>query len=65
MKITKQKNDAPTMPKCEMLCDGGLNPKLDNYEGTKFLNKHSTNLYESKSPCIPLNTFALLWAFLL
>ena len=44
MKITIQKNDAPTMPKCEMLCDGGLNPKLDNYELTKFLNKHSTNL---------------------
>ena len=42
--ISIQKNPKPNLPKCEMLCDGGLNPKLDKYELTKFLNKHSTNL---------------------
>jgi ABC-type dipeptide/oligopeptide/nickel transport system ATPase component len=31
-----------------MLCDKQLHPKLDNYELTKFLNKHSTNLIVGK-----------------
>ena len=44
MKITIKKNPAPTLPKCEMLCDGGLNPKLQKYELTKCLDKHSVNL---------------------
>ena len=44
MKITIKKNLAPTLPKCEMLCDGGLNPKLQKYELTKCLDKHSVNL---------------------
>lgn len=28
-----------------MNCDSGLHPKLDKYEMSKFLNKHSTQLY--------------------
>jgi len=44
MKISIKENQKPPMPKCEMLCDGGLAEKLNNYDLTKFLNKHSTNL---------------------
>lgn len=44
MKITIKKNPAPPLPKCEMLCDGMLSEKLEKYDVTKFLNKHSTNL---------------------
>ncbi len=44
MKITIKENDKPAMPKCEMLCDDGLAEKLNNYDLTKFMNKHSTNL---------------------
>ena len=28
-----------------MLCDGGLDPKLDFYDVTKFTNEHATNLF--------------------
>ena len=31
-----------------MLCDKKLHPKLDEYELTKFLNNHSTNLIVGK-----------------
>jgi len=44
MSITIKKNDAPNLPKCEMICDGGLHEKLNKYELTKFLNTHSTTL---------------------
>ena len=44
MSITIKKNDAPVLPKCEMICDGGLHEKLNKYELTKFLNTHSTSL---------------------
>jgi hypothetical protein len=44
MSITIKKNDAPVLPKCEMICDGGLHEKLNKYELTKFLNMHSTSL---------------------
>lgn len=44
MSITIKKNDAPVLPKCEMICDGGLHEKLNKYELTKFLNTHSTTL---------------------
>jgi hypothetical protein len=43
--ITIKKNDAPPLPKCEMICDGGLHEKLNKYELTKFLNAHETNLF--------------------
>lgn len=44
MSITKKRNEAPPLSKCEMVCDGGLHPKLNNFELTKFLNSHETNL---------------------
>lgn len=44
MSITIKKNEAPNLSKCEMVCDGGLHEKLNNYELTKFLNSHETNL---------------------
>ena len=44
MSITKKRNEAPPLSKCEMVCDGGLHEKLNNYELTKFLNSHETNL---------------------
>lgn len=43
--ITIKKNEAPSLPKCEMICDGGLHEKLNKYELTKFLNAHETNLF--------------------
>jgi len=44
MHIELKKNDCPKLKKCEMKCDGGLHDKLNNYELTKYLNQHSTNL---------------------
>lgn len=44
MSITKKKNEAPTLTPCDMRCDGGLHEKLNNFELTKFLNSHETNL---------------------
>lgn len=44
MSITVKKNEAPTLSTCEMVCDGGLHSKLNNFELTKFLNSHETNL---------------------
>lgn len=44
MSITKKRNEAPPLSKCDMICDGGLHEKLNNYELTKFLNSHETNL---------------------
>jgi len=44
MSITIKKNEAPPLSTCEMVCDGGLHTKLNNFELTKFLNSHETNL---------------------
>lgn len=44
MSITKKRNEAPPLTKCDMVCDGGLHKKLNNFELTKFLNSHETNL---------------------
>lgn len=44
MSITKKRNEAPALSKCDMVCDGGLHKKLNNFELTKFLNSHETNL---------------------
>jgi hypothetical protein len=38
--ITIKKNQAPKLPVCKMLCDGGLHEKLNDYELTKHLNAH-------------------------
>lgn len=46
MKI--QKNKAPKLKHCKMNCDSGLHKKLDNYELSKFLNCHATNLFIGK-----------------
>jgi hypothetical protein len=44
MSITLKKNDSPDLATCVKSCDGGLHPKLDEYDLTKFLNSHETNL---------------------
>ena len=41
-------NKAPKLPVCEMVCDKKIHPKLDEYDLTKFLNCHSTNLIIGK-----------------
>ena len=45
MSITIQHNDSPDLPQCEMNCDKGLHKKLNNYELSKFMNSHATNLF--------------------
>ena len=39
-----KKNNAPNLPVCPMMCDAELHPKLNDYDLTKFMNCHSTNL---------------------
>lgn len=46
--LTLKKNTKPELPHCQMLCDTKLHPKLDEYELTKFMNSHSTNLLIGK-----------------
>lgn len=43
--ITVQVNNKPDLQQCEMLCDKGLHKKLNQYELSKFLNNHATNLF--------------------
>ena len=38
-------NDKPNLAICRMNCDDGLHDKLNNYELTKLMNNHSTNLF--------------------
>jgi nucleoside-triphosphatase THEP1 len=38
-------NDKPDLKHCQMNCDQPLHKKLDKYELTKFLNKHSANVF--------------------
>jgi GTPase SAR1 family protein len=42
------KHKKPDLPICHMNCDKILHEKLEKYELTKFLNKHSTNLFIGK-----------------
>lgn len=44
-----KENSKPNLPLCEMNCDDILHEKLNNYDLTKFLNKHSTNLLIGKA----------------
>jgi energy-coupling factor transporter ATP-binding protein EcfA2 len=37
-------NEKPVLKACEMNCDKPLHSKLEKYELTKFLNKHSSNI---------------------
>ena len=46
MEIIKLKK--PKLPPTQMLCDKGLHKKLEQYELTKYLNQHSTNLLLGK-----------------
>ena len=41
-------NDKPDLTICKMNCDTGLHKKLDQYELTKFMNGHHTNLLIGK-----------------
>ena len=59
MEIIKLKK--PTLPPTQMLCDKGLHPKLDNYEMTKYLNSHSTNLLLGKPRS---GKSSLMWSML-
>tara|TARA_B110000285_G_C15073412_1_gene589290 strand:- start:772 stop:1500 length:729 start_codon:yes stop_codon:yes gene_type:complete len=43
--ISIKKNEAPDLKRCHMLCDGGLNKKLEKYPLTDLaFNKHQTTL---------------------
>jgi hypothetical protein len=44
MKLTILEREKPHLAKTEMLCDMDLHKKLNKYELTKFLNRHSANL---------------------
>jgi hypothetical protein len=46
--LTLKKNPKPDLPICQMLCDIKLHDKLDEYDLTKFMNCHSTNLLIGK-----------------
>lgn len=43
--ISIKENESPPLTKCEMICDTGLHTKLNNYELTRFMNSHETNLF--------------------
>lgn len=38
------KNEKPNLPICKMMCDTELNPNLNKYELTKFLNKSQSTM---------------------
>jgi len=44
MNITIKENEKPKLMCMETNCDNGLHEKLNKYELTRFLNRHSTNL---------------------
>ena len=46
--IHLKRNKKPIMPVCDMICDTMLHAKLNEYELTKFMNCHSTNLIIGK-----------------
>ena len=46
--ITIKKNEKPNLPVCQMLCDNGLNEKLNKYDLLRCLNSHETNIYIGK-----------------
>ena len=48
MNITIKENEKPDLAICEMNCDNGLHKKLNDYDLTKFMNTHSTNLLIGK-----------------
>jgi AAA15 family ATPase/GTPase len=46
--ISIKKNKKPDLKVCKFMCDTKLDDKLDKYELTKFLNKHTVNLIVGK-----------------
>ena len=46
--IELQINKKPDLQHCEMVCDGGLHKKLNDFELSKLMNTHSTNLFIGK-----------------
>lgn len=44
MNIQVKINEKPNLPKCDMICDGGLHKKLNDFEVLQHLNQHSTTL---------------------
>lgn len=48
MNIRLIKNEKPNLPVCKMNCDVELNPNLNKYELTKFLNKSQSTLVIGK-----------------
>ena len=46
--LSIKENKKPHLKVCEMICDKGLDPKLNNYDLTSFLNNHSTTLFIGK-----------------
>jgi ABC-type phosphate transport system ATPase subunit len=47
--LSIKENKKPQLKVCEMICDKGLHPKLNKYDLTSFLNKHSTTLLVGRS----------------
>jgi len=47
--LSIKENKKPELKVCEMICDKGLHPKLNKYDLTSFLNKHSTTLLVGRS----------------
>ena len=47
-KIIIQENEKPKLPLCKMSCDCELAEHLNNFDLTKFLNRHSMNLMIGK-----------------
>lgn len=47
--IRIKENEKPRLPKCQMVCDSEIHPKLNKYELTSFLNCHSVNLLIGRS----------------
>ena len=60
MNIQLKINEKPVLPICQMSCDGKLHEKLEKYEMTSHLNKHSTNLFIGKPKS---GKSSLLWSF--
>lgn len=58
--ISIKKLKKPDLPIMSVACDGKLNSKLDEFEMTKHLNKHSTNLIVGRPGS---GKSSLLWSF--
>jgi len=46
--IKIKENNKPILKVCEMICDTGLHPKLNEYDIMKFHNEHFTSLFIGK-----------------